>query len=146
MIQEKAAPIVEDHAISAAISVAPNRKLASHKCNELNELIDIEVLDQPGQGGACHSYRISHPHKSANVPSMTYIHFQNGPVKEFGVNGISIEALLSVVEDRLVGFQSGDYSCRENAIALTKVQEALLWLQKRTRDRVVRGVEGTNQK
>jgi hypothetical protein len=37
-----------------------------------------------------------------------------------------------------------EFSCRENAIALTKIQEAMMWLQKRTRDRVARGVEGRN--
>jgi hypothetical protein len=74
------------------------------------------------------------------------IDFQNGPIKEAGVNGISNEALLAIVEDRLACFQSGEYACRENAIALTKIQEAMMWLQKRTRDRVSRGVEGTMQK
>ena len=76
---------------------------------------------------------------------MCDIVFQNGPVKEFGVNGISNESLLAIVEDRLLGFQSGQYACRENAIALTKLQESMLWLQKRTRDRIARGVEGTHQ-
>lgn len=56
------------------------------------------------------------------------------------------EALLAVVEDRLLGFQSGENACRENALALTKLQEAMMWLHKGTRDRVARGVEGTNQK
>jgi hypothetical protein len=65
-------------------------------------------------------------------------------VQEAGVNGISNEALLAIVEDRLLGFQAGPYSCRENAVALTKVQEAMMWLQKRTLDRVKRGVEGTH--
>jgi len=74
------------------------------------------------------------------------IRFQNGPIQESGVNGVSNEALLAIVEDRLLGFQSGQYACRENAIAVTKIQEAMMWLQKRTRDRVARGVEGTNQK
>lgn len=77
---------------------------------------------------------------------MCDINFQNGPIKESGVNGISNESLLAIVEDRLLGFQSGQFACRENAIALTKLQEAMMWLQKRTRDRVARGVEGTNQK
>lgn len=54
------------------------------------------------------------------------------------------EALLAIVEDRLQGFQSGQYACRENALALTKLQEAMMWLQKRTRDRMARGVEGSN--
>jgi hypothetical protein len=75
-----------------------------------------------------------------------YLNFQNGPIQEVGVNGISIEALLAIVEDRLIGFQSGQFSCREKDVALTKVQEALMWLGKRTRDRVARGVEGTMEK
>ncbi len=73
----------------------------------------------------------------------TPIHFQNGPVKEAGVNGLSNEALLAVVEDRLKGFQNGPLSCRENALALTKLQECLMWLHRRTQDRVARSVEGT---
>lgn len=73
--------------------------------------------------------------------------FQNGPVKENGegVNGITHEVLLAVVIDRLQGFQSGPYKNRENAVALTKLEEALMWLHKRTRDREARGVEGTHK-
>jgi hypothetical protein len=37
----------------------------------------------------------------------------------------------------------GTYACKENACALTHLEEALMWLQKRTRDRMARGVEGT---
>ena len=73
-------------------------------------------------------------------------HFKNGPIAEEGVNGVSGEALLAVVADRLECFQKGAYACRENAIALTKIQEAMMWLQKRTRDRMSRGVEGTSAK
>ena len=124
------------------------RELTSHRVNGLNEAINIIVMDEPGQGNACHHYRIepivsSHPQGAINPCE---IKFQNGPIVECGVNGLSNEALLAVVEDRLVGFQAGQYSCRENAVALTKLQEAMMWLQKRTRDRMARGVEGTNQK
>lgn len=124
------------------------RELTSHKVNGLNEALRIEVLDEPGQGNACHEYRIvlnegqpvGAPHRCQTVS------FQNGPIQEFGVNGISNEALLAIVEDRLVGFQSGQYACRENALALTKLQEAMMWLHSRTRSRISRGVEGTNQR
>jgi hypothetical protein len=126
------------------------RELTSHKVNGLNEALTIEVLDEPGQGSACHEYRIAFDrHMLQDVKSMKdmcQISFQNGPIAEVGVNGISQEALLAIVEDRLIGFQSGEYACRENAIALTKVQEAMQWLLKRTRDRMARGVEGTHQK
>lgn len=130
------------------------RELTSHRVPGLNEALKIEVLDEPGQGNACHQYTITPPDKMipgfGPVPVSALgccdIYFQNGPIQEFGVNGISNEALLAIVEDRLVGFQSGQYACRENAVALTKIQEAMMWLQKRTRDRIARGVEGTNQK
>lgn len=126
-----------------------SRKLTSHKVSGLNEDLDIEVIDEPGQGNACHVYQIGYclnPGTAAGGTNpMCRVEFQNGPVKEAGINGISNEALLAIVEDRLLGFQSGPFSCRENAIALTKLQEAMMWLQKRTLDRIRRGVEGTNQ-
>ena len=132
------------------------RELTSHKVNGLNEALRIEVLDEPGQGNACHHYTIrpveihtfpaesDPPRASRLMRACSDIRFQDGPIQESGVNRISNEALLAVVEDRLLGFQSGQYACRENAIALTKLQEAMMWLQKRTRDRMARGVEGRN--
>lgn len=127
------------------------RELTSHKVNGLNER--ILVCDEPGQGNACHVYRCEYPipptseMKAVGATEVSnLIRFQNGPIQEAGVNGISNEALLAIVEDRLIGFQSGQYACRENAIALTHIQDAMMWLQKRTRDRMARGVEGTNQK
>ncbi len=74
------------------------------------------------------------------------ISFQNGPIKEVGVNGVTHEALLAILIDRLRSFQAGPYSNRANAIALTKMEEALMWLQQRTRERIKRGVEGTHAK
>lgn len=123
------------------------RKLTSHIVNGLNEALEINVLDEPGQGGACHEYRIA-LNEPGKPPATKFwdIDFQNGPILEAGFNGISQEALLAIVEDRLLSFQAGPYACRENAIALTKIQEAMQWLQKRTRDRMARDVEGTNIK
>jgi hypothetical protein len=126
------------------------RKLTDHKLNGLNEVLEITVTDQPGHGGANHSYVISVDEAKADVRQGVMVHtligFQNGPIIEAGVNGISQEALLAVVIDRLRSFQAGAYACRENALALTKCEEALMWLQKRTRDRIARGVEGTSVK
>ena len=126
------------------------RQLTSHKVNGLNEVLLVNVLDAPGQGNACHEYQIIRDtHNNGDEydhVELCNIQFQNGPIQESGVNGISGEALLAIVEDRLIGFQSGPFACRENAVALTKIQEAMMWLQKRTRDRMARGVEGTNVK
>lgn len=124
------------------------RELTSHKVNGLNECIVVDALDEPGPGNANHLYRIhgiQGPLDHHPIPTID-IRFQNGPIHEVGANGISNEALLAIVEDRLKGFQSGPYACRENAIALTKIQEAMHWLHHRTRDRLARGVEGTHEK
>lgn len=111
--------------------------------------LNIEVLDEPGQGGANHTYVISWDGSTRGLGpnrACAPIHFQEGPIKETGVNGITQEALLAIIIDRLRSFQAGQFSCRENAIALTHIEEALMWLQRRTVARIKRGVEGTNQK
>lgn len=60
-------------------------------------------------------------------------------------DGTTNEELLLVMIDRL---QSGNVKVpsRETALSITKLEEALMWLEKRTKDRLSRGVEGTNAK
>ena len=74
---------------------------------------------------------------------LCHIHFQEGLMKEDGINGICGEDLIAMVICRLQHFQSGDFACRENENAITKLEEALMWLRKRTNDREMRGVVGT---
>ena len=74
---------------------------------------------------------------------LAQIHFQEGPIKECGVNGVANEDLLVMVVRRLQEFQESEFKCRENAMAITKIEEALLWLRKRTMGRESRGVVGT---
>ncbi len=121
------------------------REITDHKLNGLNDVLKITVLDEPGQGGANHVYEIDQVGGApSSGGSKLEIKFQNGPILEFGVNGISNESLIAVVIDRLRGFQSGKFACRDNAIALTLLEDSLMRLQKRTRDRMARQVEGTN--
>lgn len=123
------------------------RSLTDHKVNGLNDSIEIAVLDKSDSNGGNHHYEIV-LFDTSGVPtgqSNTLV-FQSGPIREVGVNGISNEALLAVIIDRMRGFQSGQLASRETAISLTKLEEAMLWLQKRTRDRTARGVEGTYRK
>lgn len=72
------------------------------------------------------------------------VHFQEGPIKECGVNGVCNEDLIAMVICRLEHFQKTEFACRENAIAITKLEEALMWLRKRTISRENRGIEGTH--
>lgn len=104
----------------------------------------VVCVDGPGAGGACHEYLVKDVETGEAL--MGNISFQNGPVKETGVNGCHNEDLIAIVIDRLQHFQAGDFKCRENALALTKLEESLHWLCHRTYARIARGVEGTNVK
>jgi len=59
-------------------------------------------------------------------------------------NGTTLEEMLRVSIARLVDL-NGRFACRENSIAITKMQEALMWLNHRTEDRKARGVEGQHR-
>ena len=110
----------------------------------LDACLLINVLDAAGAGNACHEYQVRRWEKDQDDVELLNVQFQRGSVRENGVNGVSNEALLKIVAHRLQGFQSGDFRCRENAIALTKIEEALMWLESRTKSRMARGVEGWN--
>jgi len=80
------------------------------------------------------------------------IDWQNGPLGRGAdrqePNGAFVETVLAACVKRIQFYQTaseGKFACRENAIAITKVEEALLWLDKRTRDREARNVEGKHQ-
>jgi hypothetical protein len=76
------------------------------------------------------------------------IQWQSGPLgrgddrKE--PNGAFVEGVIAAAIDRINYYQGTPFSCRDNAIALTHLETALLWLMKRTMDREAREVEGTH--
>lgn len=78
------------------------------------------------------------------------IEWQNGPRKDAftgemkPANGAFIEDAIVAAKQRLEFFQQTQFKCRENALAITKLEEALHWLDHRTKDRAARGVEGLN--
>lgn len=100
------------------------------------------MVEEDYKFNAPHSFEVRRVEDNALVCS---IHFQEGPVRECGSNGVANEDLINMVVERLECFQRSEYACRENAIAITKLEEALLWLRKRTEERVERGVEGTSK-
>lgn len=98
------------------------------------------------RAGACYEYYICRSNKRNDTPvgEFGHVQFQKGPIKENDVNGCHNENLLAIVIDRLQHFQVGKFKCRENALALTKLEEAMHWLNHRTQDRIKCGVEGTS--
>ena len=74
--------------------------------------------------------------------------WQSGPLAVDGVrrepNGSFVEDIIAAALGRIQHYQASRFKCRENALAITKLEEALHWLDHRTRDRQMRGVEGTH--
>lgn len=119
------------------------------------EMVDLKHdLHTTKYTGVCHekNFKFNAPHlfhvRSLRNPAgselLGVVHFQEGPIKEAGVNGVTNEDLIHMVVCRLEHFQQSQYSSRDNAMAITKLEEALLWLRKRTIGRENRGVEGTH--
>ena len=69
---------------------------------------------------------------------------QSDPIGEIGVNGCQA---LDMLEYTKCLFQSLNdaFPCRENALTITKIEEAIHWQEARTKDRLKRQVEGQNK-
>lgn len=131
------------------------------KLNTIQKRNNLNVIYRTGEegpGGAYHDYDIYpagfnplavlgevNP-DNVELP-LACIEFQRGARKDENArHGVLDTDLLEIVRDRLKAFQAGPYATRENEMALMHVEEALLWLNKRTEDRAERNVLGTMQK
>lgn len=128
--------------------------LDDHKVKQ-DDPLNIAVTDEPGSGGAHHRYEISGLQllKNKSIDDLDYllhdrmaILFQNGPIPTNGVNGVTVEALLTLCKHRLECFQAGPFACTPNEEALNHITLALETLKDRTRERLARNVEGKEVK
>jgi len=62
-----------------------------------------------------------------------------------GKDGTTNEELLKVLIHRINHLQT-KVPCRQNAIAITKLEESLMWLGQRNQDRISRNITGTTKK
>jgi hypothetical protein len=69
---------------------------------------------------------------------------QNGPIKEAGKNGCQVVDVIAVAK-HIVEQLNAKFPSRENAMTITKLDEAIMWQDKRTKDREARGVEGLSK-
>lgn len=120
------------------------RKLDLGNEGSVNPVLVVRALDDPGPGGANHKYSVVIPEGSGKDFDVVVanVAFQNGSIKEAGVNGATNEALLAIVIDRLEGFSRGPFPSPETDQALKHCKRALDWLKTRTIERENRGVEG----
>lgn len=122
-----------------------------HDGHGLNERLRIETDEpDPKAGGAPHNYRVRYETGSGvnlNTEIVATIQFQHGPRDEPGsLPGITDAALLEIVADRMRNFNAAQFACRENALTLTKIEEAIHWLRALADARAKRGVLGKNEK
>ena len=104
----------------------------------------IEYDDTVSHGNGRHNYYIK---KVGTGELLGELHFQDGGRNTPGVrDGVLDENLLEIVRHRLQCFQAGEFPSREGACAITHIEEALMWLNKRKEDRKYRGVLGKDEK
>ena len=114
------------------------------KRENLNE---VYAVDEKGNGGANHTYDIKWDADNNGYISTQRIQLQNGARKlKDSIHGVLDTDLLEIVRHRLQCFQKGDFASRDNAVALTHIEEALMWMNRRVEDRIEREVLGTNNK
>ena len=95
----------------------------------LYEVSNFENKDQEGQ-------KIQFIHKELISTDSTEL--------QTIADGTTNEELIEVLLNRM-NYLQAIFPCRENAIVITKLEESLMWLNKRTADRVKRNVEGKNE-
>ena len=120
--------------------VTQTRTKVSHEEDFKFNAPHLFVVERNGE------YMMPEEPNSTGVNKLLTVHFQEGPMLDYSLNGVFNEDLLAMVLCRLEHFQKSEFSCRENAVAITKIEEALMWLGKRTKDRELRGVLSTYNK
>jgi len=84
-------------------------------------------------------YEVAHLDDTATTQTIQFFN------KLEGEDGTTNEELLEVLIHRINHLQT-KVPCRENAIAITKLEEGLMWLEKRNQDRISRNITGTTKK
>ena len=97
---------------------------------------------------AGHKYVATNFEDKTSGQTIQFIHKEprgEGQVQELVTlsDGTTNEEILEVLINRM-NYLQNKFPCRENALAITKLDEALMWLNKRTADRVKRNVEGNH--
>lgn len=100
--------------------------------------------------GVHHNDANGNPAGGRTIGRGMVIDWQNGPLKGTDgtprePSGAFVEGVIAAAIDRLEYYQQSKFKCRENALAITKLEEALHWCDHRTAGRVKRDVEGTHK-
>ena len=86
-----------------------------------------------------------HTEDEKGVAPIVSFEVQSDPIGEVGVNGLQAVDILNYTKCLFQSLNDA-FPCRENALTITKIEEALHWQHARTADRNRRNVEGKNIK
>ncbi len=104
-------------------------KGGSHvKTVHLDDAVEVMSMDRPGPGGLCHQYEFYAAKEDGVGMAIGSLHFQEGRVKEVGVNGVQTEAIMSIMIDRLRTLYASEKATGREKCALMhllKAREAL---------------------
>lgn len=147
-VRRNAAKQLKDKSWSVTVTEQLEEITDHHDGLGLNDAISIrrDGRDSATGGNGSHLYVFNIQTVDGPV-ECGRLQFQHGPRNAPGnVPGLTTAAVIAALIDQLRGFQAGSFACRENALVITKLEEALMWTHKRARDRANRGVLGKNEK
>lgn len=94
-----------------------------------------------------HRYQLANFEYPETCQTIQFIHKEPHEDNQGSLNtvsdGTTNEEVLAMLINRMNYLQSKS-PCRENTLVITKLEESLMWLEKRTNDRIKRNVEGKN--
>ncbi len=107
-----------------------------HVVNAANKFIE--------QYGMTDYITIVNPHDEKGVAPIVNFTIQSDPISEVGINGVQALDMLKYAKCLFESLNEA-FPCRENALTITKIEEAIHWQDARTKDRERRKVEGQNK-
>ena len=106
--------------------------------------VSIALAKQLLNEGITPFIKIENEDNILGVAPIVSFELQSDPIGEVGVNGVQVLDMLKYVKYLFESLNQA-YPCRENALTITKIEEAIHWQDARTKDRQKRLVEGQNK-
>lgn len=104
----------------------------------------MELPENDGTKGGKFSIEIENADDVKGVAPIVKFIIQSDPISEVGINGCQAVDMLKYVKCLFESLNDA-FPCRENALTITKIEEAIHWQDARTKDRMRRNVEGFNK-
>jgi len=123
------------------------KEVTEHIVNDHDRQPEIFAGPIVSPGNASQIYELTYPYTHPESYELDQTGFESVALEFVTLDngGVTNEALLAIVIDRLEGFQAGPFACDENQLALDSAKASLEFLKMRTKERQARGVENTHQ-